>query len=178
VDLIRQTSGPWSFDDEPPASGERLTIARREWCLDAFAKLGCPAKNASRFPRSLKFIRDINREPQRIEEQAVRARAAEIHRSTWELTLILRGAARLDRASSRLTDARLREIQRGPLAADASQQLDITLVDAANGFPKEAGAVGSIPTHDPGRRNFGRVRLLGGTSIAGGLRARPLVNER
>lgn len=118
--MTRLTRGPWSFDDEPPAHGERLTIARLEWCLDAFAKLGCPARDSSRFPASLRFLKRINREPSLIDDEAARVQVAEIHRSTWELMLILRAAARVARNSSPFTAAKLREIQRGGIASDAS----------------------------------------------------------
>lgn len=123
--VTRQQSGPWSFDGEPPAHSERLTIAWLDWSIDTLTKLGCAPDRLSRFPESLRYIGNVRANPNQLERPEAREQLAEIQRSAWELLLIVLGAVQVDRAISPFTREKLDELLGGGFAADDSHARNI-----------------------------------------------------
>src|SRR5437879_515567 len=105
--MARQQSGSWSFDDEPPSHGERLTIAWMDWSIDTLAKLGCAPHPSSRFPESLRYIQRVHHQPDLLEQAEVRTQLAEIQRSAWELLLIVIATVQSERRTSPFTRDKL-----------------------------------------------------------------------
>lgn len=118
--MTRRHIGPWSFDDEPPARSERLTIAWLEWALDALSKLSCSPHPSSRFPESLRYLRRVHANSSTLEDPETRAQLAEIQRSAWELLIIVIATIQTERDISPFTREKLEEMFGGGLSADDS----------------------------------------------------------
>lgn len=121
--MSRHVSGDWSYEDDPPRMGERLTIARLEWCLDTLSSLGCAPHPRSRVPESLRYIKNLDAVD--LTEGSVRALVAEIQRLAWELMIILIAAAEAPRRSTPFTREKLNELLGGGLADDDSHARNI-----------------------------------------------------
>ena len=123
--MTRSRTGIWEYDAEPPLHGERLTIAWLTWALNTLGKLACPPHPRSRFPESLRYIRDCHANPSLVDQPEVRMQLAEIQRATWELMLIVKATIRAERSTSPFTRDKLQEMFGGALAADDSHARNI-----------------------------------------------------
>jgi hypothetical protein len=138
---VRQTSGPWSYDETPPTSNERLTITRLEWCLDTLRKAGVEIQQSSRLPASLALLRRVSADPSLLDRDDVRAKLAEVQKMAWEFMLVLLAAVQADRATSPFTYDKVREMLRGNSHARNTQfELYVLALFAHAGFSVSAGA--------------------------------------